>query len=696
MNALMAGVQLLSIGATVTCRLTEAGIQFKPENCRTLPLHFLPMFHAITGDPSETKLAELSDQVQERLALATMAEQELLPQLQRDLGAMYDEPPTDDDADAFLAEQCLRCLFGAEYQNADKIGRLLRSNIVGTGDVRSASRDEDGKDGNARTAGFTEAEGMPYEYAARYWAYHLTRVDDPSDVLLSLASTWIQSLQFAHWAEFRISRNAEVGSDEIWLSGAKLRAWQSTLPWGRQQIPINEYVSAAYDYLQGVFERQADDHVLPLLALLRAGILYRNTAGRDEPARLSDAVESHKKASSGLANLLGRRNPLALMARKELGASWLAAGALETAVLIFAELAEEREVIGPDSIEYWEVVFYLGQTQHLMNDYEMAVETLDKAIGRLAALLGTDARRVMMAQLWKDSASAYSGHRELARVSLHRLMTRSLQIYGPEDLTTFRLQLAFGGIERTVGDRSLAVRTLEEASVWWNWMHGEWKMQSPTLLNVDLALQLVAAYWDVGRTGDAKRLCTWLWICHEALADQWIQGLHIQGLFAAEWGGAAQAVSVLNFFGYGPPRFLYSPSMFWLILDLADFTRMAEDESATPTHKDRDPAAELFKDILRSTASNDGEILDGKDSAASPRLLRLAEKALRLLREDKLKELKRLFEQEEVVWVQPEDTWLFRRVPAVDTARLRRPKVGPPRSQVQAETFSYMHQVETL
>jgi tetratricopeptide (TPR) repeat protein len=575
------------------------------------------------------------------------------------------------DADSFLAEQCLRCLSSPEYGSKSSIGRLLRQTIAGpAGRLTVAAQDTDQTAAVRPDDGSASRGGLPYAYAAKYWLYHLTRLSNPSDTLVSLTSQFIRTLPFAYWVEYIVSRSGDLGTYEIWLSETKLWAWWETLADGqRGALGVYRYARTAYLELAEVVRGNGQDNVLPWLALMRLGGLYQDM---DRPL---EAFETREQVSSGLEALLGRRNPLMLLSLKELGRSHLAMLRFDTALAIFANLAEERETIGPDSRDYWDIQFHLGQTQYLMNDHAAALATLDTVIGRLAALVGVDARPVMIAQLWKETASFRLGDGEKGRKNLQRLAQTSYTIYGADDPTTVRLMTVCGGLHRTAGELDVAMPMLEQT--WETWRRACPGSDWPPLTR-DIALELIAAKWDAGRLDDVRGLLKHaaqiFWIHQGIYTQQACQVFHLMALFDADDGEIDQSIQTLSWIASDLPRDLYHRSFFWILLDLADLLRT----HGHGRHGGEDAAARLFVDILQSTnptsalaASNDEE---GSKMMDSLRRLHLAEKTLRLLRQDKTRDIARLFDVEQVTWVRPADLWFSQRMPSLDTAHLRKTK----------------------
>ncbi|KIW21746.1 uncharacterized protein PV07_12825, partial [Cladophialophora immunda] len=109
-------------------------------------------------------------------------------------------------------------------------------------------------------------------------------------------------------------------------------------------------------------------------------------------------------------------------------------------------------------------------------------------------------------------------------------------------------------------------------------------------------------------------------------------------------------------------------------LNLADAARHHHDDHSIPslftelvvsTDADSDFAPDHFGVSPPSPSSEDAVWLD------NPRHLEIAEQALRLTRDARPKEARRLLESENLKWVRDKDFWLFGGGPKADTDTVR-------------------------
>ncbi|KAF9781020.1 hypothetical protein IL306_014813, partial [Fusarium sp. DS 682] len=259
------------------------------------------------------------------------------------------------DPDATLARKCLEFLLQDEYARQDRIGQHLRKNI-GVG----------GSDHNQ--------DMSFYEYAARNWYIHLTALSSPDQSLLKLAGRFLQSLQFAYWAEYSIT---DIGDFQaIRATEITLTIWLKSLPHdSRPLLHLDDYFELPYRNLSRVFKDDEEDRVLQWLALMHLGFYYF------DKGRMTEMADVREKVATGLTELLGRRNPLTLRAASDAAYTFLFNNELKKARKLYAQVADDqREVVGEDDPSPYFTLVYKSQAEHLMLDSSTALNTLTDSL----------------------------------------------------------------------------------------------------------------------------------------------------------------------------------------------------------------------------------------------------------------------------------------------------------------------------
>lgn len=157
-------------------------------------------------------------------------------------------------------------------------------------------------------------------------------------------------------------------------------------------------------------------------------------------------------------------------------------------------------------------------------------------------------------------------------------------------------------------------------------------------------------------------------ICTQ-LFDRFCQVTHLRALLLSDIGKRNEAITLLQGLLVNADRDQYNRALLWAIVDLAILLRARREGG------DNEQAESNFDSILVDLSRNfdDKEFTFGYDEPDPPRLLKLAEKALTLVRTRKFNEVKELFEVQNVSWARPEDLWIPYGGPTADTAWIKGP-----------------------
>ncbi len=234
-------------------------------------------------------------------------------------------------SNATLASKCLHVLSEEQNRSPGRIAYWLYKNIYPEYSVNAAdveSRDE------------ALSDIVLYEYAARYWAYHLTAVSKPSKELLIQVDLFLRNFQFVKWAEYIYNLKGENTSfSELY---GDLKSWWALLPPGSQgRVSMKSFFTVPYRSLSVHYAEENQDKLLEYLCLFRLGDYYTLQIEIDA------AYEVKREVANGLESLLGSRNPLTLREKTALGMCHSANHEFRRALDLYREIsAAQKEVLG--------------------------------------------------------------------------------------------------------------------------------------------------------------------------------------------------------------------------------------------------------------------------------------------------------------------------------------------------------------
>ncbi|KAK3380561.1 hypothetical protein B0T24DRAFT_197059 [Lasiosphaeria ovina] len=605
-----------------------------------------------------------------------------------------------------LALQCLRCLLDPEYASKGRIGQLLHRNF---GKALQADSAPD------------PAAGLSWGYAARHWDFHLVAVDDPDDELLRAAGSFLHQPQFAYWSEW--SFDCAGSASRAFVAGRTLQTWAAGLSAEKQALlGLDGYFSQPYTALSESYrDAGAEDKVLQWLALMRLGRYYVDKGANDDAAKIRMLVRD------GLIAVLGTNHPLSLQARTDFTLSLTFDGRYEEAYAEFKTIvAIEDENYGTRSRELYRTLLALGETELYLTRFRESLATQARAATGFLKFYTQNDKEYLSARMWYCYPLIELGRLDEALEILAAIVQKRTEGYGADDLFAASARFSVGVIQRkqrnpaavgNLGD-ALRVRRL------WVGLASVWAL--------DFAIELLVAYRDFGETAKAADLLAEL---DAAAADagglpfnRTCQVEHVRGLLQWDGGRRDAAIGALQGVLIGADRDQYNRALLWMALDLAGMLRArggdgdARHAEAIFNHilVDRRETAHLVvtaaaqqgdvasskprssddarpraltavaeralalvwppstgkgdpQDCEQPRRVGDGDGDDGDLEPDPPRLLRLAERALTLVRNRRFAEVDELMSAEQVAWARLEDLWLWSGSPAADTAWMKPP-----------------------
>lgn len=542
---------------------------------------------------------------------------------------------TFDDSDAYLARKSLAALSMKDYRSPNTIAILIRRNVAST-----AEQDED---------------KYFYQYAATHWYIHLTALRKPGLELVKQAARFLDGNEFVSWSEYIFQLTGSQGL--ILEVQAKLKLWRDELsPDLNEPILLEDYFVKPYRTVSNIFRDDGGDKTLPYLCLFQLGEFF-NISGRIE-----EAFEVKKQVAEGLVDLLGEKHPLALKAESAYALEYLGQGRFREAEEAFGHLAEiQREVLGTDQPDYYQSLQRKGMAEIWMTKYVEADDNLSISLSGFIRIVGPYNFLSLLCQ--QSLGCVWEGQGELGRATLEfeKVWTYRKSVLGPDNPMAVWSRCAMVSTYRKLGRYEEATVAIEEVIDARTRTMG---IKAET--TVDALIQRLVLLRESNKPDEAMELIDF--ISDGALADPWFERVcqvdHIRGLIENDSGDLESARKTLQSLldqalkiGVGGRN----RSLLWVRLDLAIILRRQNEDNE---------ALMLFDDIV---VSIDCESRFEWEELQSPIELRIAEEALRLVREIKVRDADMLLEKNGLRWVRLQDFWMQTGGPAADTAWMRGP-----------------------
>ncbi|KAK3939165.1 hypothetical protein QBC46DRAFT_316249 [Diplogelasinospora grovesii] len=531
------------------------------------------------------------------------------------------------DSHGLLAEKCLSCLLSERYADLGRIGSYL-----------AANNDED-------ACGVDDADARPceesfYDYASRFWNYHLTRTRSPSKDLLRQANDFILNLQFAYWSEH--SRQDCGQLVRVLRAFGSLAAWHRQLSAGEQAlVELDEFFERPYRLLGAAF---SDAEVLHWLARMGIGEFYFNMAIPDK------AAPAREQVLAGLRGLLGPRHRLTLRAKSETAYVRLYAGKMRASRRMYNEVIDiQRDVLGEHSLPFLTTLSYKGQSEYYMADFMAAVVTWTRASTEYLRLVGPDSFQYLAARLWYARGVAYMGQLDLGLEILQSVVRKRRALWGPGDSFANAAQVNVGEIQLLLGRHEESIATLRDDVLVWR----RETFSLSQIFRLDAEITLAIAYQAAGMSEAARALVEEIKEQGNlgAQFERHCQVAHLKGILLVEGGRVDQAIHLLQNTVIQAEEDQNNRALLWIRLDLAALLRQRDAAG------DRDLASACFDGIVKDVSGEYEPCF--ADEPDEPRLLAAAEKALRLVRSRRHAEARRQLDSEQLDWRRQSDFWIW-------------------------------------
>ncbi len=556
---------------------------------------------------------------------------------------------SDQDSDEYFARKCIAVLSLARYCSTRRIGALLSTNVCSPSAASSDASVEDDSDDEPNADAF-------YEYAARNWFHHLTALPHPSRDLLKKANVFINSPGFVYWAEYLRSRD-HAFSIPFMVYG-DLRRWASSLPDDLSAIVhLERYFEGQYKDLSDQFRMEGHDRLLQWLCLWELADYY----GLSATLEVADPLR--KLIVKGLTKLLGDEHALTLRASAKSALIDLKQGRMREARDAFLQIASvQRDAVSRDRPDLYSSLQFAGAAAFHMTDFLASQAMEEESFEGYTRTTGAFESDTLTSMLYLGYSASGLGRDQDAFDIFNRVFEQYSQKQGPESGLSLMALVARCQVDRVQNRLERARSGLETA---WQARLRLWGINSGRPV-IDTAVQLIIVHREQGDRAAARALIDVLETAGalKELFLQRCQVTHLQALMEYDEGDYASSVELLRALLDETPRNLNNRWLLWVRLTLAAMLRELGDPDGT--------SMMLFSGLLRdaSTAPEATLLLNEPDP---PRLLKIAEEALSLVRRRKDAEANSLLRGEKCEWVREEDFWIPLGGPAADTGMMKGP-----------------------
>ncbi|KAI1468152.1 uncharacterized protein F4812DRAFT_458588 [Daldinia caldariorum] len=533
---------------------------------------------------------------------------------------------------------------------------------------------------------FPTREAMSYEYAARHWGYHLSKVVSPEPELLSIANEFLHSFQSVHWGEFayRLARGNQNTASNLSIVQADygyLHEWFAKLSEeSKSQIGIDDFFIDPYERISKLWATPPeDDKVLPWMPLIRLGGYCW------EMALVDQGIKFRREARNGCIETLGPRHPLTLRSRKDMCQVFMIEGRYLDALDEYNAVVDaQRDVLGPDNPAVYETLSHRGITEFLVTRFNGAIQSETEASKGLLRSEEPESTLYIVSQWILTWPLSYTGDYQKALEICQDLFRRRREKHGRGDPYALMFTMVMGELFRKLDRMEESIQRLEEGfDVQRQALTGSISQNMGLL---DPAINLVLSYRESGQNDKAWKLIGEIEGPEDELPDNFYdrqcQITHVKGLLLSDEGKVNAAISLLQGFFVKINRDQYNRAVLWLLLDLAAMLRARGEEG------DEDQALINFQNILRKIDEANsspieviGDELGLEDDLTSegepdlPGLLHDAEHALTLVRNLKFAEAEMFLVEKQVEWYRQKDFWIiYGSVPA-DTTTMKPPSL---------------------
>jgi len=474
----------------------------------------------------------------------------------------------------------------------------------------------------------------------------------PPRDLVELVGNFLGIRQFTFWAEYV----TEPGNSKelVLVAEREIRKWLKQLRVDlHDTIKLDKYVVGIYEEVSEAFSGIDGDELFQWLILMALGDYFYEKGDKR-------AVALRRKVATGITRLRGKEDRLSLQAQSQEATVYIWEGEMRRGRDRFVELYKiQQSVLGESKSDMWESMAHIARAQYYMNDYDDALATLTQAADGLLRTLGEKDPFYLSALLYKAQILVKKGEVHDGASEMQKIYNKREAEFGPEDGFSTYIQGFLGEAYRKNGSVGPALQHLGD-----NYRYRQnQSSDSHDYAVVDSAISLSIAYRDFGMHDEASTLTQKVKKDVTALFERRCQLVHLSALLGVDSGQFRDSVKMIQAFVVQTDRGDYNRGFLWLLLDLATLLRRDE------RHHE---ANSLFDNlvVLKETNMHAAEL---DDEPTPPKLLELAERALKLMRDETPVAANKLLQENNLVWVRERDTWYWEAASPADTATMKGP-----------------------
>jgi hypothetical protein len=566
---------------------------------------------------------------------------------------------TREDADAFLALKCLQKLSQHQYRDWECAARLLHANLHTGYGLDAADLEE------------TFKESVLYNYACIHWQDHVARVQKPSVELLDLLSRFLIGNEFVTWSEVLFQLKSKSGMGSQIQVRTVLEEWAARLsPQEQEIVAVKKFFVLAHESIGRELAQKSKDKILPYLPLVRLGQFF-NTGARSS-ADDEKGLEYKEAVVIGYEEILGCEHPLTLRAKMEVLKQFFFAKRLDEAERGLRHISEiQGRVVGKDSLDYLSTLQLLGVAEISVAKFDEAVLTLAETGDGFREKSGREAFLTLQTDMYRARALERAGRWEDSYETYNATLKIWIPIGGSAHPFTLMLKTGFGSVCRQLKRYPEAETVLLEA-----FADRKRLYTIEDVTSIDSVLQLAALYYESARGEEGIGFLDLIRSLKglEVEFERRCQEQHIRALiqFSQDYYNLpVEKLRRLLDEVSGEGRDQNNRELLWIRITLADALRQADCS---------DEALILFLGLVTSRHSDTGSFvqhcrisehaINVDDEPESPVQLKVAEKALRLLKDTKFDLADKLLQDNNLRWRRKKDFWVLSGGPITDTASI--------------------------
>jgi hypothetical protein len=549
------------------------------------------------------------------------------------------------ESDLFLARKCLIALRQEKYRRSLIPAQLLRKHLL-----------KDTIYWLDRTEGLPKYSAL-YEYATLNFQDHVTELrDPPEDVIANLAG-FLLGIEFVSWSEYLLDLTKQSNL------GNQIKVYSTLLNWTKQlpasitaKVPIEKYFEVAHATLSASLQDESDDNILQYLPLVRNGNYFNG--GGQSAADWQRAYNYKEKVVAGFTKLLGPGSPVTLRYRAALLQEYFWQKRFSEVLPQLLEVDRAQRLLGSaGEADLDTTLWLLGLAYHCLTRLEEALKVFTEAADGFLRRSGKYDRHYLLVGLYKGHTLEQLLRYHEARALYEDVEKTLTPIVGSDNGFTLMSQTAIGAVERKQRLYEQAKKNLLEG---WG---GRKKIFSINVnVCLDAAVQLALLY----RDNQEGEFCLQLLddvsesTVYQEDFERHCQTEHIRALVAFDNGdfekpllGLLQLLHKAS----GGNRDRANRELMWVRETAAEVMRYLGQI---------DEALMLFSNLVESAEEGQGGL---SDEPEPPSQLRLAEKAVHLVRQARTAEANELLRHNGLRWIREADFYILGEGgPIADTA----------------------------